>query len=85
MLRWRARLPAATLIHLPGGVFQHLISHVRVSASSPWQTQTERGQLWGGFKAPQQLQPLHGSASVGGSQLKLVTLQVYMSWWRCLC
>lgn len=33
----------------------------------------QRGDSCGGFKARQQLQPLHGSASVGGSRLKLVT------------
>lgn len=95
MLRWRARLPVATLTHLPGGVFQHFISHVCPSACSAWQTQTARGQLWeggvGGIKAPQQLQTLHGSASVRGSRLKLVTLHVMVAScesmklkWRCV-
>lgn len=37
------------------------------------------GEGCGGLKTPQQLQTLHGGASVRGSQLKLVTLHVIVA------
>lgn len=83
-LKWCSALPVAALIHLPLSVFHHLISHVRLSVSFADREWTAEGCGFfvDFFKALQQLQSLHGVASVptlaAASQLKQVTLHLIM-------